>query len=49
MPGHLPSVHDTANREHRKILIDTFGWLPFKHWFEVIQNSIHGESFPLGC
>ena len=34
-PGHLETVHLTNNFRHRKILIQTFGWLPFKHWFEV--------------
>ena len=34
-PGHLPAVHDTTDYRQRKLVIDTFGWLSFKDWFQV--------------
>ena len=34
-PGHLPAVHDTKDYRQRKLVIDTFGWLSFKDWFQV--------------
>jgi len=37
-PGHLTTVHSTQEFSLRKLVIDTFGWLSFKHWF-------HEEEF----
>jgi len=34
VPGHLPCVHQARDFRQRKLVIDTFGWLSFKDWFE---------------
>ena len=37
VPGHATVVHTTGEFAVRKLVVDTFGWLSFKHWFlEVI-------------
>ena len=35
LPGHLPCIHQATDFRQRKLVIDTFGWLPFKEWFQV--------------
>ena len=35
VPGHLPCVHQATDFRQRKLVIDTFGWLSFKDWFQV--------------
>ena len=35
LPGHLPCIHQASDFRQRKLVIDTFGWLPFKDWFQV--------------
>ena len=45
VPGHLPCIHHTGDFRQRKLVIDTFGWLPFKDWFQVcIDYSVLGYS-----
>jgi len=34
IPGHLPCVHQATDFRQRKLVIDTFGWLAFKEWFQ---------------
>jgi len=34
IPGHLPCIHQATDFRQRKLVIDTFGWLPFKDWFQ---------------
>jgi len=34
VPGHLPCVHQATDFRQRKLVIDTFGWLSFKDWFQ---------------
>jgi len=34
VPGHLPCIHQATDFRQRKLVIDTFGWLPFKDWFQ---------------
>lgn len=34
LPGHLPCIHQATDFRQRKLVIDTFGWLPFKEWFQ---------------
>lgn len=34
LPGHLPCIHQASDFRQRKLVIDTFGWLPFKDWFQ---------------
>ena len=36
-PGHLTAVHSAQDFTHRKLIIDTFGWLSFKHWFTDLE------------
>ena len=33
VPGHATVVHTTGDFAVRKLVVDTFGWLSFKHWF----------------
>ena len=33
VPGHATVVHTTGEFAVRKLVVDTFGWLSFKHWF----------------
>ena len=41
VPGHATIVHTTGDFATRKLVVDTFGWLSFKHWFlEVIALVI---------
>ena len=41
VPGHATVVHTTGEFAVRKLVVDTFGWLSFKHWFlEVIITVI---------
>ena len=37
VPGHLSVVHTTTDFNQRKLVIDTFGWLSFKDWFQDVQ------------
>ena len=42
IPGHLPCVHQATDFRQRKLVIDTFGWLAFKEWFQVgPENSFY--------
>jgi len=34
VPGHLPAIHQATDFRQRKLVIDTFGWLSFKDWFQ---------------
>lgn len=34
IPGHLPCVHQATDFRQRKLVIDTFGWLAFREWFQ---------------
>jgi len=34
IPGHLPCIHQATDFRQRKLVIDTFGWLGFKDWFQ---------------
>ena len=40
LPGHLPCIHQATDFRQRKLVIDTFGWLPFKEWFQVRSQII---------
>jgi len=33
LPGHHTIVHTAQDFQQRKLVVDTFGWLSFKHWF----------------
>lgn len=37
VPGHLPAIHQTTDYRQRKLVIDTFGWLSFKDWFQDLN------------
>lgn len=37
VPGHLAKVHSTEDFAQRKLVIDTFGWLSFKSWFQDVK------------
>ena len=52
VPGHLPVVHTTKDFQQRKLVIDTFGWLSFKDWFQDLHfrrwwNSSGFSGVPL--
>jgi len=37
VPGHLPAIHQATDYRQRKLVIDTFGWLSFKEWFQDLN------------
>ena len=40
VPGHATVVHTTGEFAVRKLVVDTFGWLSFKHWFLEVTFMI---------
>ena len=38
VPGHATVVHTTGDFAVRKLVVDTFGWLSFKHWFLEVTH-----------
>ena len=40
VPGHATIVHTTGDFNTRKLVVDTFGWLSFKHWFLEVNVII---------
>ena len=40
VPGHATIVHTTGDFATRKLVVDTFGWLSFKHWFLEVNVII---------
>ena len=40
VPGHATVVHTTGEFAVRKLVVDTFGWLSFKHWFLEVTITI---------
>lgn len=45
VPGHATIVHTTGDFATRKLVVDTFGWLSFKHWFLEVLLSFKLLSF----